>query len=145
MKGITKTPKKRPLPRNVTEAEHEQGDTAIEANQGESSRSDSAFQGSQEADAASSLSKSAVVQSSAGAEQDDEDESDQEETAVKRMKVADQLTFEQEQELAEWFSENSLFYDQSLKEFKKRGKRDRLLQEKASKMGLTGDQRWSYT
>ena len=42
------------------------------------------------------------------------------EPGVKRMKVAEQLTVAQEEDLAEWFAEHPLFFDQSTKKFKMR-------------------------
>jgi hypothetical protein len=52
--------------------------------------------------------------------------------------VSEQLTVAQEQDLVDWFSAHPLFYDQTMKDFKKRAKRERLLDEKAKLMGLKG-------
>jgi hypothetical protein len=65
-----------------------------------------------------------------GPEQDDE--------AIPRAKVSEILTIAQEEDLVEWFQVHPLFYDQTLKDFKMRAKRERLLDEKAKLMGLNG-------
>lgn len=49
------------------------------------------------------------------------------------------LTPQEEQELAEFYEENFRFYDKSLSDFKNSKKKDRLLQEKAGTMNLTGE------
>lgn len=49
------------------------------------------------------------------------------------------LTPQEEQELAEFYEENFCFYDKSLSDFKNSKKKDRLLQEKAGTMNLTGE------
>lgn len=48
------------------------------------------------------------------------------------------LTPEEEQELADFFEENPCFYDKSRSDFKNSKKKDRLIQEKAAAMNLTG-------
>ena len=60
---------------------------------------------------------------------------------AKRAKVSENISAQQEQILVDWFSENPLFYDQSLKDFKNKGKRDRLLEDKAKELNMSG----SYT
>jgi hypothetical protein len=67
------------------------------------------------------------------------DDEEDEEEPVKRPKVSEQLNMDQEQELVEWFSQSAIFYDQAMKDFKLRNKRNRLLDEKAKSMGLTGE------
>lgn len=49
------------------------------------------------------------------------------------------LTPQEEQELAEFYEENFRFYDKSWSDFKNFKKKDRLLQEKAGTMNLTGE------
>lgn len=49
------------------------------------------------------------------------------------------LTPQEEQELAEFYEENFRFYDKSWSDFKNSKKKDRLLQEKAGTMNLTGE------
>ena len=57
----------------------------------------------------------------------------------KRAHVSYNLTVEQEQDLVNFFSDNPLFHDQTLKEFKMRAKRDHMLDTKAKEMGFTGE------
>ena len=67
----------------------------------------------------------------------EEADSDEEDGAParKRVHVSDTLSVVQEQDLVDFFSENPLFYDQTMKEFKKRGKRDHMLDTKGKEMG----------
>lgn len=58
---------------------------------------------------------------------------------ARRCKVPDSLTDEQEDALAEWFQSQPLFFDQSVRDFKNKDKRERLLEEKAQDFGLQGD------
>lgn len=58
---------------------------------------------------------------------------------ARRCKVPDSLTDEQEDALAEWFQSQPLFFDQSVRDFKNKDKRERLLEEKARDFGLQGD------
>ena len=67
-----------------------------------------------------------------------EEASEEDDESVPRAKVSEHLTIAQEQELVEWFQAHPLFYDQTLKDFKMRAKRERLLDEKAKLMGLNG-------
>lgn len=57
---------------------------------------------------------------------------------ARRCKVPDSLTDEQEDALAEWFQSQPLFFDQSVRDFKNKDKRERLLEEKAQDFGLQG-------
>lgn len=57
---------------------------------------------------------------------------------ARRCKVPDSLTEEQENALAEWFQSQPLFFDQSVRDFKDKDKRERLLEEKARDFGLRG-------
>lgn len=57
----------------------------------------------------------------------------------RRCKVPDSLTDDQEDALAEWFQSQPLFFDQSVRDFKNKDKRERLLEEKARDFGLQGD------
>ena len=59
-------------------------------------------------------------------------------TTKKKRKVADSLSEETEQSLADWFAANPLFWDQSLRDFKRKDKKERLLVEKAREFNLTG-------
>ena len=56
----------------------------------------------------------------------------------KKINVSEQLTTDQEQELVEFFAAHPLFYDRSLKVFKDRSKKDRLLDQKGTELGMTG-------
>lgn len=58
---------------------------------------------------------------------------------ARRCKVPDSLTEDQEDALAEWFQSQPLFFDQSVRDFKNKDKRERLLEEKARDFGLQGD------
>ena len=57
---------------------------------------------------------------------------------IKRRHVPEQHSPEQEQTLVEWFSEHPLFFDQTEAQFKNRGKKDRLLSEKAKEFNMSG-------
>ena len=59
-----------------------------------------------------------------------EEESDDGMPSTKKRVPNEQLSEQQEQTLVEWFHEHSLFYDQTEKDFKNKGKKDRLLDEK---------------
>lgn len=50
---------------------------------------------------------------------------------------ATRITPDQEEYFCDWFQDQPIFYDQRLRDFKNRGKRDRLLQELAKELGLT--------
>ena len=68
-------------------------------------------------------------------------EDDEEEDGApprKKINISEQLTMDQEQQLVEFFAANPLFYDQMLKEFKDRSKKDRLLIEMDANLGMTG-------
>ena len=56
----------------------------------------------------------------------------------KLSSVFDSLTVEQEQRLVDFFAANPIFYDQTKKEFKDKGKRDHLLGDIGDKIGITG-------
>jgi len=56
---------------------------------------------------------------------------------VSKKSVADSLTAEQEQKLVDFFASNPIFYDQTLKEFMDKGRRDHLLTTIGSELGLT--------
>ena len=71
-------------------------------------------------------------------EEADPDEEDGAPTR-KRAHVSDNLTVAQKHDLVDFFSNNPLLYDQTLKEFKMRSKRDHMLDTKAKEMGLTGE------
>ena len=62
-------------------------------------------------------------------EEADPDEDDGAPTR-KRAHVSDALSVAQEQDLADFFSDNPLFYDQTLKDFTNCGKRDHMLDTK---------------
>ena len=47
------------------------------------------------------------------------------------------MDMDQEQKLVEFFTSNSLFYDQILRELKERAKKDHLLAEVRADLGLT--------
>ena len=64
---------------------------------------------------------------------------------MKRGHVSDNLTIAQEQDLADFFSDNPLFYDQTLKEFKMKAKRDHMYDTKVKEMGLTGECQFKVT
>ena len=72
------------------------------------------------------------------AEADGSSEDEEEDTAKSNFKVP-QLTPEQEQELAEFYEENPLFYDKNRSDFKNTKKKDRLLQEKAEQIKVSGE------
>ena len=68
-----------------------------------------------------------------------EEDSDDGLPLIKRRHVPnEQLSPEEEQILVEWFSEHPLFYDQTETDFKNRGKKERLLSEKAKDFNITG-------
>lgn len=69
-----------------------------------------------------------------GAE-DDEEVPDRP-TKLPRMSPRMELSVPQEEELAQWFQEHAIFYDQSHPDFKNRGKKDRLVDLKAAEMGV---------
>ena len=49
-----------------------------------------------------------------------------------------------EERLVDWFADHPIFYDQRLKEFKERGKRDRLLRIISEEVGLSSDIIWGW-
>ena len=126
MKG--KTPKKRPLP----------VDFEVETSQ-EESKSDAPPPSASQESVVGSDPKSPKIPGDPAPENEGHGTDSDQETEMKKMKIAEQLTLEQERNLAEWFSEHPLFYDQSMKEFKMRNKRDRLLEAKGNEMGITGE------
>ena len=73
------------------------------------------------------------------ATQSDAEDDDEEDGAPPRKKinVSEQFTMDQEQQPIEFFAANPLFYDQTLKEFKDRCKKDRLLTEMGTDLGMT--------
>ena len=76
----------------------------------------------------------------AQATQDDPEDDDDDDGVPSRKKtnVSEQMTVDQEQDLVDFFAAHPLFYDQTLKEFKDRPKKDRLLDEKGAELGMTG-------
>ena len=58
---------------------------------------------------------------------------------VRKKRVPDSLTPEEEQHLAEWFGDNPIFYDQMHRDFKDRAKRERVLAEKGEPLGISGN------
>ena len=68
------------------------------------------------------------------ATQSDSEDDDDNDGALPRKKI----NVSQEQELVEFFAAHPLFYDQMLKEFNDRSKKDRLLAEKGADLGMTG-------
>ena len=57
---------------------------------------------------------------------------------MKRRHLPDTLSSEQEQALVEWFGDHPLFFDQTQKDFKNKGKKDWLLADKAKEFDMTG-------
>lgn len=57
--------------------------------------------------------------------------------AAKKSSVADSMSVDKEQKLVDFFSSNPIFYDQTLKEFKDKGRRDHLLTVIGTELGLT--------
>ena len=68
----------------------------------------------------------------------DEDEDD-DVPPRKKANMSEQMTMAQEQDLVEFFAAHPLFYDQTLKEFKDHPKKDRLLDDKGTELGMTGE------
>ena len=64
--------------------------------------------------------------------------------AGKKKSVSDGLTQEQEQHLSEWFSEHSVFYDQSDRNFKDRELKNQLLDVKGAEIGISGRELWQW-
>ena len=56
----------------------------------------------------------------------------------KKKKVPENLSAAQEQTLADWFSEQPMFFDQTHRDFKDRQKKDRLLADKGKELGMSG-------
>ncbi len=56
---------------------------------------------------------------------------------TKKSSVADSLSAEKEQKLVDFFASNPIFYDQTLKEFKDKARRDHLLATIGNELGLT--------
>ena len=56
----------------------------------------------------------------------------------KKANVSDSITVEQEQLMVDFFNDHSEFYDQTLKEFKDRGRKDHLLAKLGVQIGLSG-------
>ena len=56
---------------------------------------------------------------------------------AKKSSVADSLSTDKEQKLVNFFASNPIFYDQTLKEFKDKGRRDHLLTVIGTELGLT--------
>ena len=77
----------------------------------------------------------------AGSDDDDDVDDDDEETV--KCKVP-QLSKQVEQDLAEFFQENEIFYDKSRSDFKNSKKKDRLLQEKGAKLNMSGECKYKY-
>ena len=72
---------------------------------------------------------------------DQSNEDDAEEAGAppqKKINVSETMDKDLEQKLVEFFASNPLFYDQTLREFKHWGKKDRLLAEVGADLGLTG-------
>ena len=59
-------------------------------------------------------------------------ESDDGMPTIKRRHLPETLSSEQEQALVDWFAEQPLYFDQTHIHFKNRGKKERLLGEKAT-------------
>jgi hypothetical protein len=57
--------------------------------------------------------------------------------AAKKSSVADSMSIDKEQKLVDFFSSHPIFYDQTLKEFKDKGRRDHLLTVIGTELGLT--------
>ena len=55
-----------------------------------------------------------------------------------RKKAGDTFTLAQESDMAQWFEDNPIFYDQSLSEFKFTARNRKLAEEKGKEMGVTG-------
>ena len=53
--------------------------------------------------------------------------------------MSDELTMAQEKHLVEFFSEHPHFYDLTLRDFKNRPKKDRLLHDKGKELGMSGE------
>ena len=58
---------------------------------------------------------------------------------VQKKKKLTRVTFDDatEMELAEWYANNRIFYDKSLKDYKDSGKKKRIIEEKASSLNRT--------
>ena len=82
-----------------------------------------------------------VREEASGADAESDDDDDDEETP--KCKVP-QLSKEVEQDLAEFFQENEIFYDKSRSDFKNSKKKDRLLQEKGAKLNMSGECKSKY-
>ena len=57
---------------------------------------------------------------------------------MKKFNIPDSLTAAQEQVLVDWLGKHPIFFDQYKKDFRNKGKRDRMLVEKAKEFGITG-------
>ena len=64
---------------------------------------------------------------------------DDEEEAAKSKEKVPELAPAVEQELAEFYEEHPMFYDKSRSDYKNSKKKDRLLQERATALNLTGE------
>jgi len=64
-------------------------------------------------------------------------EGDGDEPATKKRKLTVMLSEDQEEGLVEWFQEHELFYNQKLKEFKLKDKKDRMLSDKAKELKIS--------
>ena len=62
----------------------------------------------------------------------------------KKKSVSKTLSLEQEQRLAEWFSDRSLFYDQKVKSFKDKHLKNAMIDEQAKNFNLTGHELWQW-
>ncbi|XP_034048735.1 uncharacterized protein LOC117529938 [Thalassophryne amazonica] len=67
-----------------------------------------------------------------------EEVSDGEDTARTTRKKFEVFSEAEEENLAEWFRSHPLFYDQTVKDFKNRQKKDRLLKEKGKELRVSG-------
>ena len=59
------------------------------------------------------------------------------EPSTKRRKVTLALTEEQEEGLVDWFKDNEIFYNRSLREFKNKDKKERMMSEKANELNIS--------
>jgi len=66
-----------------------------------------------------------------------EEEEEVSHPAAKKSSVADSMSIDKEQKLVDFFASNPIFYDQTLKEFKDKGRRDHLLTVIGTELGLT--------
>jgi len=73
----------------------------------------------------------------ADAEVEADVEGDGDEPATKKRKLTVMLSEDQEEGLVEWFQEHELFYNQKLKEFKLKDKKDRMLSDKAKELKIS--------